>query len=347
MGILNSNIKKGFAGAHSQWSRNFGVVSGDSSDADLSQYIVKISRIDLADKLSDSTDKSTLVDLGPGTLLGMMLGNVSYTLNAGWSTSDNMVSSTMQGLQQGIMGTVGGLGRQAGVETNSAGFVTRKVYRGGTDIGISIKLRLFDSTTNLTRETNDNGKVSMSPQMSVMDGVNFINSIMVPCNLATLDIKDLDNFATQIESNQRNNSGKTEAELAEQDAVAAKKEEMAEKEIQSNKDALATQLPQAAKILNTVMAGIDTDLNEFKLNLTASPPPIRIQIGQWFVMNQGVVTSASFDFSKEMSAKGPLYCDVTLQVTTRENIMLVSDKNNNVSGLNNIKLFGVGGASDR
>jgi hypothetical protein len=66
------------------------------------------------------------------------------------------------------------------------------------------------------------------------------------------------------------------------------------------------------------------NINDYN-TLRASPPPVDIQIGKIFRHNDMVITDVSFVFSKEYTAKGPVYADVTLQIASRKIISTIND----------------------
>ncbi len=314
-----------------EWSRNFGVVANDSSGTELEQYIVTLSRIDPTIYETDSAGnrKDTKVkvsNLGAVQLRGLMTNNISYSLTANWEVSNNQVSSMIQKGYDVVAGSITGFTRLGGIEGTSAGYATRKVYKGGTDVSLTINFRLFDANTNL-RSENDTG---IDTSTSVLDGVAWINTIMIPTNKAAITIKAFEDFTNKIAEGRQ---------TAEEAAEATKREEVAKKQLKEIEDNLSS-LGDAAKATFNVLEGnAAAELKAFSFNLTASPPPIKIEIGNWLRIKEGVVTNASFNFSDKMNKKGPLFCDVALQISTRENLMFVADDANEYSSIPQFELF--------
>ncbi len=307
-------------GERSEWSRNFGVVTNDSSGTQLAQYIVTLERIDpsinVTDKNGKDTDKKKdATDLGMRSLSGLMTNSINYSLTANWDSSNNQVSSMIQKGFDVMLGGVTGFARLGGIEGTSAGYATRKVYKGGTEVSLSINLRLFDSTTNLTSSDTK----GIDTRTSVMDGVAWINSVMIPANKADITIKELEEFTTTIAEGRQ---------TAEERAEEIKREEVAKKQIKETEDAISASLgPEVVGVMETLEGNAKNELAAFSFNLTASPPPVKIHIGKWLYIKEAVITNAQFSFSDRMTAKGPLFCDVTLTISTRENLMLTVDKN--------------------
>jgi len=54
------------------------------------------------------------------------------------------------------------------------------------------------------------------------------------------------------------------------------------------------------------------------ITLKKAPPPVRIQIGQYFYHPDMIIKNANFTFSKEVSDLGPLFVDVILSLETRK-----------------------------
>jgi hypothetical protein len=80
----------------------------------------------------------------------------------------------------------------------------------------------------------------------------------------------------------------------------------------------------ARKRATTVSNNILDDLHDV-ITLKDAPPPVKVQIGQYFYHPDMVIRSVSFDFSKEVSERGPLYVDVTLDVVTRKHVRGLKD----------------------
>ncbi|MFW6377043.1 MAG: hypothetical protein ACOCZ5_00210 [bacterium] len=59
--------------------------------------------------------------------------------------------------------------------------------------------------------------------------------------------------------------------------------------------------------------------------IQGSPPPVSIQIGQWFYLNDMIIPNIRLVFSKEMTSLGPLWVDVTLTMKSRYIMRGLSD----------------------
>tara|TARA_Y100000310_G_C20704329_1_gene833631 strand:- start:1133 stop:2191 length:1059 start_codon:yes stop_codon:yes gene_type:complete len=61
------------------------------------------------------------------------------------------------------------------------------------------------------------------------------------------------------------------------------------------------------------------------ITLKNAPPPVKVQIGQYFYHPDMIIKNANFNFSKEVSDLGPLYVDVTLDMQTRKIVSGLDD----------------------
>lgn len=76
--------------------------------------------------------------------------------------------------------------------------------------------------------------------------------------------------------------------------------------------------------LETAKNNILDDVHDL-ITLRKAPPPVTIQIGQYFYHPDMIIKNASFKFSKEVSKLGPLYVDVTLDIETRKIMRGIDD----------------------
>lgn len=67
--------------------------------------------------------------------------------------------------------------------------------------------------------------------------------------------------------------------------------------------------------------------NQEFLVIAASPSPVTVEIGQYFRHPDMVVQSVKMDFSRQITSAGPLYSDFTVNVSSRQSILLDNDQN--------------------
>lgn len=71
--------------------------------------------------------------------------------------------------------------------------------------------------------------------------------------------------------------------------------------------------------------------NKFKediyksLSLTSSPPTVEVTIGNWFYKSDMIIEDVNIKFSKEMTKVGPLYVDISLQMSSKEALYIDGD----------------------
>lgn len=61
------------------------------------------------------------------------------------------------------------------------------------------------------------------------------------------------------------------------------------------------------------------------VTLRSSPTPVIVEIGSYFLHNDMVITNATFNFSKECTKNGPLYVDITLDLSSRTILSTIDD----------------------
>jgi hypothetical protein len=83
---------------------------------------------------------------------------------------------------------------------------------------------------------------------------------------------------------------------------------------------------QAASTKNQ-LAGLDKDIS-----LRSSPVPLTVAIGNFFKRKDMIVENITFDFSREMTASGPLYVDIALSLSSRKIISSFDDIGINIPG---------------
>jgi len=76
--------------------------------------------------------------------------------------------------------------------------------------------------------------------------------------------------------------------------------------------------------MQSISKSLLDDVHDF-ITLKNAPPPVKIQIGQYFFHPDMIIKNASFNVSKEQSDLGPLYVDVTLDLETRKRISGIDD----------------------
>jgi hypothetical protein len=104
------------------------------------------------------------------------------------------------------------------------------------------------------------------------------------------------------------------------------------KAAQFSSDLVSNTIDTAGEILKN---GADTVLEEADdmITLRSAPSPVNVSIGNYFYKEDMVITRASFNFSKECTKAGPLYVEISLDLTSRyilkdiKSVGFVSNKN--------------------
>jgi len=84
----------------------------------------------------------------------------------------------------------------------------------------------------------------------------------------------------------------------------------------------------ATKAISNRAATINKNLLEDAhdyITLKNAPPPVIVQIGQYFYHPDMIITNVNFEFSLEVSEAGPLYVDITLDMSSRKIMSGIND----------------------
>jgi hypothetical protein len=79
--------------------------------------------------------------------------------------------------------------------------------------------------------------------------------------------------------------------------------------------------------LGNLSAEVGATLKDIGLDVTESPVPVEIRIGNYFYCDDMVITQSSCVISEEQTAEGSLYATVSMSLVTRENVVLEKDSN--------------------
>ena len=277
---------------------------------------------------------------------GLLKTELSYSLSASWETGKGMVATL-------VSKAAGGLDKIAGAAGNAStasntGFATRKFYSGGTDLTLNLDFRLYNPVTDQAQT-----KVGQSLYHQLM----MLNSFVLPSatgqSISTMDAMAL------IGTNPDGEAGKTlEADL--KTASKALEDKLGVQASVNGTYGTAPSTPpdgnaenrkglghivQSTKqfLANTLASGVQ-QLMDASVEISASPRPVYIQIGKWFVLQSAIVTSIGFTYSKAQSAQGPLWVDVSMSVSSRENLLMngVPNESTPAALMDSVKLYGVG-----
>ena len=303
------------------------------STSNFDAKLIRIIPIDpakgIANTLADALDPNPKVSGGLASISGYMTTKITYSLTANWDKVDGIVSGIAGNISEGL-----GIGNtKGGVSAKAAGYATRKYYSGGTDFSIDVGFRLFDSMSG-----SSSTKEKFNPGATVQNGVSFINMLMIPSNIASVSATDITDTVSKIAEDVRAKDAK---EAEKNAAVKADDNYEAKVKLDDAKKELDSYGPIGKAITDSataVMQALEMDVEATNLRLTKAPTSCLIKIGNWMVITEAIIENATFDFSEELTPKGPLYCDVNLKISTRENLILVKDDSQG-NVINNVRMF--------
>lgn len=235
---------------------------------------------------------------------GFMREPINFDFKAQWEKKDGIISNLMSSeLANAILSPA----ERVGFGATHAGYVTKKYYTGGTDLSFNINMRIVDY--------QGTGEVLIA--------VSRLAALMLPKqNMNTLSINGL---------------------LPDQARKAQENAQAAEQTASNSSNAVVAGLGSSGLISSTI-----AEITDAGITPTSAPTPVAIFIGEYIMHEDMVITNCNVTFSKELvevkkvtdpSAtdepadttpkvySAPLYVDVNLGVTSRENLYLTQGKN--------------------
>lgn len=262
------------------------------------------------------------------SIKALLLEQINYNIYASWNGSGGAASQLAGTMEGGFNEAI-----NSGLGTTWTGYSTRKFYNGGSQISVSAKIRLYDGTASDLLQLPMFGQVnkgdwssqSYTQGMSVVQQIALLSSLALPSIAASLKAEEIAAAVTDIG---KKVLGETVSEAVEGFASAAVK--TAEKGYATVKAGLESTGPNMKKAVSTadyagsrIFSGVADEFSKIRFDLADNPGTVKLFVGNWFAIQDGVVSSISFAPSREMTLSGPLYCDVTLTIDTRENPSVV------------------------
>jgi len=235
-------------------------------------------------------------------IVGILKNNINFNVAAEWSTLglDSMVSDLMGNnpILNAIQKGGSALARTGGTSLTAAGLVTKKFYKGGGGyLSIQPEFRVLD-----WENTGEVWAQFLALMTSVLPRSH--RNIKIADFLNDIKDKSPDSIAAMII--------KYGGEAFRKVATGALGESVGGDLSDNFQHSLS-------------------ELGEGSLNLTESPSPVSVQIGNWFKHDDMVIESVSFDMSDKMTTDGPLFMDVSLTLSSREAMVLTRGGIDNMS----------------
>jgi hypothetical protein len=239
------------------------------------------------------TDARKLTDIiitnekGTGITTGVMLENFNISVSQEWESLFN-IRDKFAGAQKVLSGV-------ADIGLFNSGAWTQKIFRGGGYLEISPKFRVYDKdSTGVCIEAVKNIMVHILPK--------YRGNFRTIDDLASAARSVVEKIGKNIESGAKALYKDTANTLTK----VGKK---------IGTEIVETATGQNNAFFESAAAGV-SDLEVIKQMSSSSPSPITIQIGELFRQSEMLVTNLNVDFSKEFCKAGPLYVDITLNLSS-------------------------------
>jgi hypothetical protein len=256
----------------------------------------------------------TIVHPKSGTsIVSLLLEQITYNITADWTGNGGTFSKLAGDLDSYVNGVI-----NTGVGFNWVGSATRKYYNGGSTIAVNVKIRLVEGDfLDKLRIASINGK--LTSRTPVVTQMAHLNAMALPSIIAKFD-----EIASMVKSFREatQEEGDSDSTAAEENTDAEDDPNDETKIKEKNNTVRNNLIALGGKAVDTgeaVFAGATETLENTDFTVANNPGTVRLYVGNWFNITEGVVTSITFTPSRELTINGPLYCDVQLQIETREN----------------------------
>jgi hypothetical protein len=235
---------------------------------------------------------------------GFLMEPINFDFDASWEKKEGIISSLLSNeIAQKILSPA----EKVGIGVDHAGYVTKKYYTGGTDLKFNIQMRIVDY--------GGTGIVVLTVQR--------LAALMLPKQNATeISIASLAPDAAE----------KAQANATAQDA-----------ENSNSANAVVAWTGKTGLLSSSI-----AEITDAGITPTSAPTPVAIFIGEYFMNEDMVINSCGITFSKELIEirsinekansdgsksqdaqvfSAPLYVDLNINVSSRENLYLTKGMN--------------------
>ena len=204
-------------------------------------------------------------------------------------------------------------------------FNTLSVLGGGGEIGsVYMSKKLW----------RKNGFISMTPTFRVVDWNGTGKPLMAALQVSKLCLPGIpSSLATMINGAEEKEINAVDG-LSENVIKASKTFKDSIKKItkgtayEAAGDLIGNGIESTGKAVggrsSTINRNIVEDAHDL-ITLKDAPPPVMVQISNYFFHPDMIITNANFEFSQEVSDVGPLYVDITLEMSTRKRVSGIND----------------------
>lgn len=238
------------------------------------------------------------------TIEAILLEQIGFNISAQWGGNSDSISKIAGNLSSYVNEPV-----NSGKGFTWTGFATRRFYTGGSNISITVKMRLIESDCQeqlqFPRQSESVSEdPAFTPGLTVVQQLTQILSLALPRVEAEVTMEDVKNTLSDV--------------LAKIPGLESLTDWLANK-ARDVVDTLAAKTGDIGAAVKNVVAGAKETLASADFQQSRDPGNVEVAVGDWFFINDGIVTGIQVQPSKQMTINGPLYCDVSLTIETREN----------------------------
>jgi hypothetical protein len=306
---------------------------------DLRRYMVVINQYDKPngdDDMAKSTKKILDGDASLSTVvIGYIKNEITYNLSAQWEQGSE-VSTVMSNMLADANSVVRVIDPSIG---NHAGYLTKKYYKGGTDLDLSVTFRIFDKNYNRLSGSDNNNNLYTSNMESTLQLLNrMVLPTMFNGGLGVEKVESIVKAAKDTVVSMKTAADKDEADSNNSSTKSANDTSSGGETTNNpnlpkapNKEQVITQAV-IDDVKNLIKSGIDSVKEQDPtIDYSRGPAPVFISIGSWLTINKAIVKDINFTFSKAQGKAGPLWVDVDLKISTLENLVLTPGKDKDKS----------------
>jgi hypothetical protein len=245
-------------------------------------------------------------------ITGFMTNEVSYGIKATWAPNDGMISKMSKSIT-----ALMNIGGPSSTGAGASGYATRKFYdSSGADLTMSINLRIYAASSLQT----SGFKSSLAQQLLKL------KRLVLPTTAATIEAASIPIIKESAEAAKLVGSAliNPRKQLNVDGATSTKPKELEKedlsKEAVKKARAYGTKFGPAGAVIGGMIAQKGENLGEMDITISNAPEPIMISIGEWLFIPEAVVTDIHFTYSKTVNSVGPMWCDIQMSITSRENL---------------------------
>lgn len=231
-------------------------------------------------------------------ILGVMLKPISFSINSEWTPMGvpkvPVLGGVVDFMNQNNVGAMMGSGEFGAV------YSSKKLWKKSGDLTISPEFRIVD--------WNGNGEPIRAAQQ--------IAKYALPGKVDSKLNEGLEKIKQHVKEWSQKGVNKADRTLEDSKTQPGNEGQASQ--------ALNETTSDAVNRLYSISENVLDDIDDI-FKLKNAPPPLIVQIGQYFYHPDMVLTSVGFDFSKEVSKYGPLHVDVKLELVSRKILSGIGD----------------------